>query len=305
MSPTEQLRFGVDSYSIRFHGWEPSRQLTYLSRWPKFKFASLSYNGLDALQTLNSSKSLVISIGPAFQKRGEGYIPNWETVDTVNKLARAGVQQASVYALDVDLTYEGLSEALTEHNGFLKAMGHAARDAKVKLSFENHRYMPPALINQILAADEAFCLCLDLGNPLASGDDPVQFANWFARKIAIVHVKDTLIFAKNDRLFWRSVPLGDGQVPLIEIIKRLQTVNPAIIFLLEISTSRPPEPIDKTIDFLRSQLPWLPPIAELEALASRAAKYIDRTNGITAGVQDQEISHLERSVKWVEEHFPL
>ena len=115
-------------------------------------------------------------------------------------------------------------------------------------------------------------ICLDTGHLTLGGADPVELADAYAERVGLVHLKDVRTVA--DRLNAGDIglmaavqaglfaPLGDGDVPIAEIITTLERQGYAGLYVLEqdvaITAARPPagegpvRDVAKSVAFLRS-----------------------------------------------------
>lgn len=99
-----------------------------------------------------------------------------------------------------------------------------AREAGVSLALENHQ---DATSEDLIALCEAagpdvVGICLDTGNPLAVGEDPVEFASRVAPYVRHVHLKDyTIHFAPSGYRLVRCAA-GDGVIDFPAILKALR-----------------------------------------------------------------------------------
>ncbi len=97
-----------------------------------------------------------------------------------------------------------------------------AEELGVSLAFENHQDADTSDFLYLYEKSEkslAFGVCLDAGNPLAVGEDPVETAKTLAPLIRHVHLKDyTVHFAPEGYRLVRCVA-GAGVVDFPEILK--------------------------------------------------------------------------------------
>src|SRR5438874_5616899 len=110
-----------------------------------------------------------------------------------------------------------------------------AERAGVNLAVENH---------QDLASEELLWLCesigsqrfgitLDTGNPLATAEEPVDFARRVAPYVKNVHVKDYQVYMSNEGYRLVRCPLGQGVVDFPALFGILSATCPHITMSIE------------------------------------------------------------------------
>jgi sugar phosphate isomerase/epimerase len=111
-----------------------------------------------------------------------------------------------------------------------------AERAGVNLTLENH---------QDLASEELLWLCesigsqrfgitLDTGNPLATAEEPVNFARRVAPYVKNVHVKDYQVYMSNEGYRLVRCPLGQGVVDFPALFGILSVTCPSITMSIEL-----------------------------------------------------------------------
>lgn len=110
-----------------------------------------------------------------------------------------------------------------------------ADDLGVKIAIENHMELRSEELLQIAArvASPNLGFCLDTGNSLAVLEDPLQAARNLAPLVLMVHLKDATISLTGDTAVMHGVPLGEGIVPLPEIVEVLRQECPDASIQLE------------------------------------------------------------------------
>jgi sugar phosphate isomerase/epimerase len=95
------------------------------------------------------------------------------------------------------------------------------------LAIENHQ---DATSDDLLALCEAggerVGVTLDVANPLAVGEDPLAFAHKVAHRVRNVHLKDYRVYPTESGYRLVRCALGDGAVPLKELIRVLRELAP-------------------------------------------------------------------------------
>jgi sugar phosphate isomerase/epimerase len=102
-------------------------------------------------------------------------------------------------------------------------------------------------------------VCLDTANNLRLFEDPVEVARLLAPWARATHVKDVHVRRGNPRdfSFWPSVPLGDGLVDIVEILRILRRVKYRGLLAFEIDYLHPDygdesRAVRKSLQYLRS-----------------------------------------------------
>lgn len=105
----------------------------------------------------------------------------------------------------------------------LATAGDAAKAAGVTLALENHADLTAAEMDWLLTevGDPVLGACLDPVNALRVGDDPVAAARLLAPRTRLVHLKDVARGESDPVTGPLSVPFGEGDIPLDEILRVL------------------------------------------------------------------------------------
>jgi sugar phosphate isomerase/epimerase len=118
----------------------------------------------------------------------------------------------------------------------LKEAATAAEAAGVNLALENH---------QDLASEELLWLCetidsprfgitLDTGNPLATSEDPLDFARRTAPYLKNVHLKDYRIYSSQEGYRLSRCPLGQGVIDFTAIFSILDAIGKELPMPIEV-----------------------------------------------------------------------
>jgi sugar phosphate isomerase/epimerase len=119
------------------------------------------------------------------------------------------------------------------------ALRHAAGVAdayRVDIAVENHGDFTSAQLRDILerVGHPRVGACLDTGNSLLRGEDPLQCARTLAPHVRTVHLKDWTVSRDADgTVRWTEAIPGRGQVPVREILKLVVAERPGIHIALE------------------------------------------------------------------------
>ena len=116
-----------------------------------------------------------------------------------------------------------------------------AERLKVALAVENHKdhrnEERVALFEHI--GSEYVGACVDTGNSVALLEDPIETAEALAPWAHSVHLKDQAVQSYEDGFLLADIPLGQGCLPLKQIVSLLRKAKPDINFSLELITRDP------------------------------------------------------------------
>lgn len=103
------------------------------------------------------------------------------------------------------------------------AFARSAADAGLAVTLENHQDLSSAELLEICGAGGPNVgLCLDTGNPLAVGEDPLEFAQALAPHVKLVHLKDYRVFWDPEGYRLARCPIGAGAVAFKAIAQALE-----------------------------------------------------------------------------------
>jgi 3-oxoisoapionate decarboxylase len=257
------MRLGIDSYSLRWQGWDAFQFLEYSANLgldnvhfsERANFASIEEGYLKSLKRRADELGLVIEVGMgSFDKYATSFRPQFgsgeEQLTAMLNAARIvgspvvrcflGTQSERMGTMPID---QHIDEAIRT----LKAVAPLARNYGIKFAVENHGGID--LLARELeylvqsAGSDVVGVCLDTGNPAYAGEDPLLGAEILAKYATSSHVRDTRVWETKDGAMAQWVPLGDGNTDLRGIISILKTQAPTIPVDLEIITSIAPKEI--------------------------------------------------------------
>jgi 3-oxoisoapionate decarboxylase len=106
----------------------------------------------------------------------------------------------------------------------LVAEAPKAADAGFAIGLENHQdFGSEELLDIAHAAGDHVGIVLDTGNPFAVGEDPVAFTHRVAARVRHLHLKDYRAQFSEEGVRLVRCPIGDGCVPLAEMVAVLAT----------------------------------------------------------------------------------
>ncbi len=250
------MRLGVDSYSLRWQGWDAFQLLEYSAALgldnvhysSRSNLASLDEDYLLTLKRRADELELQIELGMGSIDR---YASSFRHEDGPGE-GQLGVmlRAAKVVGSPVVRCFLGnqserhgpvpLERHVEECVRTLKAVAPLALDLGVKVAVENHGGVDLLARELEMLVEEAGTghvgVCLDTGNPAYAGEDPVVTAEVLAPYAVSSHVRDTRVWAVPEGAMAQWAPLGEGNVDLRRILGILAAQAPNTPVDLEIIT---------------------------------------------------------------------
>jgi sugar phosphate isomerase/epimerase len=331
------MKLGVDSFSLRWQGWDAFQILEYAARLgldnvhfsERRHFATLDERYLTELRRRADDLGLTIEVGMlSFDKYAGAF----------NAKLGSGEQQLAEMAMAAKVVGSPVvrcvlgfqadrlgpvpfDQHIDECIRALRAAGPVARDNGVRFAVENHGGVD-LLARELRALIEAAGTdiagaCLDTGNPTYGGEDPVLAAEVLGPYVISSHVRDSRVWTVEDGAMAQWVPMGQGQVDTKRIVEIMAEQAPAAPVDLEIITAGGPKHIpylDPGSDYWK-MYPDMPArdFARFIALADRGKpEPLDQLTlppGPGAQPDDalraQQRRHLEESVTYCKEVLQL
>lgn len=152
-------------------------------------------------------------------------------------------------------------EAWHGHLQDLAAIGKACTEQGIQLLYHNHDFefstkidgqmVFEALFDRIPAQD--LKVEMDIGWVQFSGIDPVAYIGKYAGRLPIVHLKDYLQESRDPALTIDTVELGEGSLPLTDIIAAASDADVDWIIVEQDSCVNPPlECVETSLNWLRA-----------------------------------------------------
>ncbi|MBI1309739.1 TIM barrel protein [bacterium] len=136
---------------------------------------------------------------------------------------------------------EKFNEYDTRGRRMIEQAAPLAAKHRVPLAVENHKdhrdEQRIALFEHI--SSEFVGACVDTGNSFALLEDPLETVRRFAPWAHSVHLKDQALQPHPEGFLLADIPLGQGAMPLPEMVRILKTAKPDIRFSLELITRDP------------------------------------------------------------------
>jgi len=115
------------------------------------------------------------------------------------------------------------------------------RKYKMKLGIENHKGWrsaeQAAWLKQL--GSEWVGICFDFGNNISLCEEPMETLRTLAPFTFFAHIKDVAVEEYEDGFLLAEVPLGEGILDLIQMVRILRQKDPNMIFDLEMITRDP------------------------------------------------------------------
>ncbi len=255
------MRLGIDTFSLRWQGWDAFQFLEYAAGSglenvhfsERGNLASLDEGYLRALKHRAEALGVTIELGMlSFDRHARLFNPALGTGERqLGDMARAANMVGSPIVRCVLGSAEDRvgpvpwQEHLAECVRTLRAAAPVARELGIKFAVENHGGVD-LLARELRALIEAAGpdvagACLDTGNPVYGGEDPVLSAEILAPYVLSTHVRDSRVWAVEDGALVQWVPVGQGHVDLGRILAILAERAPDAPVDLEIIAGVPPK----------------------------------------------------------------
>lgn len=331
------MRLGIDSFSVRWQGWDAVQILEYAARLgldnvhfsERRHLAELDEGYLTALKRRADELGLTIEIGMlSFDKFAGAFDATLGSGEQqLMEMARAAAIVGSpvvrcVLGFQSDrLGPVPFEQHIDECIRALRAAGPVARDHGVRFAVENHGGVD-LLARELRALIEAAGTdiagaCLDTGNPVYGGEDPVLSAEVLGPLIISSHVRDSRVWTVEDGAMAQWVPMGKGQIDMKRVVEIMAEQAPDAPVDLEIITGGGPKHIpylDPESDYWRlyPDMP-APDFARFVALAERGTPEpfdqltLPRGPGIVPddALRAQQRRHVQESVTYCKDVLHL
>jgi 3-oxoisoapionate decarboxylase len=258
------MRLGVDSYSLRWQGWDAFELLGYAGRLgldnvhfsERRNFASLDEDYLRRLKRRADELGLAIEVGMgSFDRLSTSFRAELGSGEEQlgDMLRAATVVGSPVVRCFLGTQADRLGavpfrQHLDECVRTLRATAPLARELGVKIAVENHGGVDLLarelqwLVEEV--GFDAVGVCLDTGNPTYGGEDPLVTTEVLAPYVVSSHVRDSRVWAVETGAMAQWVPLGQGTCDLRQIVAILKERAPNPPVDLEIITGGRPKELD-------------------------------------------------------------
>ncbi len=253
------MRLGLDSYSLRWQGWDAFQFLDYAAKLgldnvqfsERGNLASHDADYLRQLKAYADGLGLTIEVGMgSFDRHAASFRPEFgsgeEQLSAMLHVAAAVGSPIVRCFLGAQEERSGavpLQEHIAECARALRAVAPLVRELGITIAVENHGGVDllarelRALIETV--GPETVGVCLDTGNPPYAAEDPLLSTEILAPYTTTTHLRDTKVWATADGAAAQWVPLGAGSADLPAIVALLAEHAPSIAINLEVITGTP------------------------------------------------------------------
>jgi sugar phosphate isomerase/epimerase len=337
------MKLGMDTFSLGWQGWDAFQFLDYAAnlgldnvQYSERRFlASLSESYLASLKHRAQELELTIEIGMmSFDKYSSRFHPELGSGERqLIDMARAAKWVGSPI---VRCLLGGWADRLgpipfeqhvEECIRTLRAVAPVAGELGIKFAMENHDGVDLlarelcALIEEV--GPEVVGVCLDIGNPVYAGEDPLLSAEILGPYVISSHIRDSRVWPVADGAMAQWVPAGQGHVDMRRIVQILAEPAPDAPINLEIITGSASGPkhipyLDPESDYWKLYPHMLArDFARFVALAQEGEpEPLDQltpprgTHGLPQGalgeqLKAQQLRHFEESVTYCREVLGL
>ena len=332
------LRLGIDAYSLNWQGWTAVETLEYAARMgvDNVQFSergfldSLDVGYLHDLRARADELQLSLEVGMRSFDRlssmfdaslGAGEQQLIEMID-VAVACRSPVVRCFLGGVAERLGPPTIDQHVEECIRVLRAVVPYAEAQGIKIAVENHGALDLLAreLRDLVEAvgSDSVGVCLDTGNPTYAAEDPLVTCEVLAPYTLTTQVRDTRVWATEHGAMAQWVPFGDGNVGIESVIDYLIAHAAAAPINLEVITGRAPRElqyVDPSSEFWRMYPGML--ARDFVRFATRAARSAAQPfeqlvlpTGYMAPPADrldafraQQRQHLERSVRWCQDHL--
>lgn len=184
-----------------------------------------------------------------------------------------------------------------------------AERLRLPLAIENHKDQRiderVALLRSI--SSEYVGACVDTGNSVALLDDALETVRALAPWARAVHLKDQALRQYEEGFLLGDIPLGQGCLPLREMIAELRRQQPGIPMALELIT-RDPLQVPCLTDRYWATFPELPARDLARTLRLAGQQPVDPLPAVSTLPIEQQVALEEQNVRvsvdWAAAHLP-
>lgn len=336
------MRLGVDTYSLRFQGFNAFQFLDYAAGLGLDLVQFSTYENLDShdpayldeVKAHAKRHELGIEIGMgSIDRHAASFRPELGTgpeqlLDMCQAAVRLGSPLVRCFlGMQSDrLGKVSVAEHVAECVRTIQAVAPFAREHRLKIAVENHG-LGDLLADEMAAMIErtgpdVAAVTLDTGNPTYAAENPLYTAEVLAPYVATTHFRDTGIWEDENGARVQWTVLGKGTVDLRAILGLLEARCPGAAINLETITGGAPRVLpylDPESEFWRLY-PEMPArsLARFITLARQGSAAgcgpLDQLTGqmgpnvapeMAGRLREQQRTHFEQSVAYAKEALGL
>jgi len=326
------MKLGVDIYTIRSQGWDAFHILEYCAGigLDLVHFSDLNSFASTEDGYLREVKAHADGLGLALEV---GMLSICPTATIFNPAEGTAVEQATrmlhvASALGSAVLRCVLGSGADRHTATplethiqgtiatCRAVRGMAMDLGIHLAVENHGgdlqgWELKRLIEE--AGPEYVGACIDSGNPVWVGEDPMVTLEHLAPYVVTSHVRDSAVWPHPRGAAVQWVAMGDGNVGIDAWVERFQALCPGAPLSLEIITGGPPRVLNYLEDAYWADYPQAraAEFARFERLVRRGQPFmgtmvtVARGDDLPPEYQAAQVAQqrydLERSVRYCRE----
>jgi sugar phosphate isomerase/epimerase len=332
------MRLGVDTYSLRWQGWDAFQLLDYAASLgldtvqysDRANFASLDEGYLRTVMHRADELGMHVEVGMgSFDRFAQSFKPSLgtgeEQLSTMLRVAAvvgSPVVRCFLGARSERFGSVSVAQHIDECVRTLRAVAPLCSDLGIKVAVENHGGVD-LLARELrmlveTAGPATVGVCLDTGNPAYACEDPLLTAEVLAPYVVTSHVRDTRVWMTEEGAMAQWAPLGEGNVDLAGILRTLQQQAPHAPIDLEIITGGSPQamPFSSPLDEVWRAYPDMPArdFARFITLARKGTPGPLAQHTLPPGVgmppheqadafRAQQRRHFEQSVTYFKAHL--
>jgi 3-oxoisoapionate decarboxylase len=337
------LRLGIDTFSVRFQGWDAFQTLDYaaeqgldvvqFSTWENLASHEPGY--LAEVKAHADRLGLDVEVGMgSIDRHAQSFRPELGSAEEqLTSLARAASALGSPVLrcfLGAQSDRQGavpIQEHVDECVRVIQAVAPMARERGLKVAVEDHGWgdLLAHELNELVerAGPDVAAVTLDTGNPVFGAEDPVYTAEVLAPYIATTHFRDTAIWEHPKGAEGQWTVLGKGNADLKSVLRILEERTPGdVAVCLETITGIPPRLVpylEPEGDFWKMypDMP-APALARFVAMARRGTEMglqpLEQIHGGPRAdtpaeeaekVRRQQLEHFEEGVRYAKKELGL
>jgi sugar phosphate isomerase/epimerase len=251
------MKLGIDSYTLRWQGWDAFRLLEYSAtlgldvvHLGRGELASLDQVYLSEVKARADALGLCIELAMGSVDKWVSYFradagaaeDQFRALLPVAQALGSPIVACSLGGQGERGGEASWSEHLAEVKRVLLAVAPDIREWGIRATLETHGDFLARELKGLVeeVGPDVLGVCLDTGNPVTLAEDPVQTTELLAPYTLTSHVRDSRVWSVPEGAMYQWVPMGEGNVDLRRIVAILQAQAPSMTFNLETLTASPP-----------------------------------------------------------------
>ncbi len=157
-------------------------------------------------------------------------------IERIKLTARFGGGALRTFVSSENASQEDLAKWVKMAAPALREAGKTAEEYNVRIAVENHGDFTSVQLKELIdmAGHPRVGVCLDTGNSLFRKEDPLECAKRLAPYTYSMHLKDWFMSHTPDgKPHWKGAVLGEGTVPVFEILKLVAEHHTDLYIALE------------------------------------------------------------------------